>query len=39
MDLSSPVTELRGVGPTMAAQLRRLGICTLYDLLAYFPRD
>ena len=39
MDLSSPVTELRGVGPTKAAQLRRLGICTLYDLLAYFPRD
>ena len=39
MDLFSPVTDLRGVGPTRAAALQRLGIFTLYDLLAYFPRD
>ena len=39
MDLFSPVTELRGVGPARAAVFHRLGIFTLYDLLAYFPRD
>ena len=39
MDLFSPVTNLRGVGPARAAALQRLGIFTLYDLLAYFPRD
>ena len=39
MDLVSPVTDLRGVGPARAAALQRLGIFTLYDLLAYFPRD
>ena len=38
MDLFSPVTDLRGVGPARAAALQRLGIFTLYDLLAYFPR-
>ena len=39
MNLFSPVTDLRGVGPARAAALQRLGIFTLYDLLAYFPRD
>ena len=39
MDLFAPVTDLRGVGPARAAALQRLGIFTLYDLLAYFPRD
>ena len=39
MNLFSPVTDLRGVGPARAAALQRLGIYTLYDLLAYFPRD
>ena len=39
MDLFSPVTDLRGVGPARAAALQRLGIFTLYDLLAFFPRD
>ena len=39
MDLFSPVTDLRGVGPARAAALQRRGIFTLYDLLAYFPRD
>ena len=33
------MTDLRGVGPARAAALQRLGIFTLYDLLAYFPRD
>ena len=40
MDLFSPVTDLRGdwAGAGGAA-LQQLGIFTLYDLLAYFPRD
>lgn len=39
MDLFSSVRELHGVGPARAAQLEKLGIRTLYDLLAFFPRD
>ena len=39
MDLFSPVTELRGIGPTRAKQLSKLHIATLYDLIAYFPRS
>ncbi len=38
MDLFSPVTELRGIGPARAKQLQKLQIRTLYDLLAFFPR-
>ena len=39
MDLFSPVTELRSIGPARAKQLQKLQIRTLYDLLAFFPRD
>lgn len=39
MDLHTPVTQLRGIGPARAAQLGRLGICDLYDLLTFFPRS
>lgn len=39
MDLYSPVTELKGIKAVRAAQLQKLGIKTLYDLIAYFPRD
>ena len=38
MDLYSPVTALAGIGPSRAKQLQGLGIETLYDLIAYFPR-
>ncbi len=38
MDLNSPVTALAGIGPNRAKQLKGLGIETLYDLIAYFPR-
>ena len=38
MDLYSPVTVLQGIGPSRASQLAGLGIETLYDLIAYFPR-
>ena len=39
MNLYSPVTELKGIKTVRAAQLKKLGIETLYDLIAYFPRD
>ncbi|MGN0979462.1 MAG: ATP-dependent DNA helicase RecG [Candidatus Avoscillospira sp.] len=38
MDLDSPVTALAGIGPSRAKQLQGLGIETVYDLIAYFPR-
>jgi len=38
MDLYSPVTALQGIGPTRARQLQSLGIETIYDLIACFPR-
>ncbi len=39
MQLSDSVTVLKGIGPSRAKQLEKLNIRTLYDLLAYFPRD
>ncbi len=36
--LSSPVTDLRGVGPSRAHALSRLGIEYVRDLLFHFPR-
>ncbi len=38
MDLYSPVTALAGIGPSRAKLLQNLGIETLYDLIACFPR-
>ena len=38
MDLYSPVTVLQGIGPARAKQLAGLGIESIYDLIAYFPR-
>ena len=38
MDLYAPVTDLQGIGPARAKQLKVLGIETIYDLLSYFPR-
>ncbi len=38
MDIFSPVTELAGIGAKRARALEKLGVRTLYDLLAYFPR-
>ena len=38
MDLDSPITALQGIGPARAKQLAALGIETVYDLIAYFPR-
>lgn len=38
LQLCSPVTSLRGISTVRAAQLEKLGIRTLYDLITYFPR-
>ena len=38
MELDSPVTALAGIGPSRARQLKGLGIETVYDLIADFPR-
>ncbi len=32
------VTELRGVGPVLAAHLARIGVTTVRDLLLHLPR-
>ncbi|TAH32510.1 ATP-dependent DNA helicase RecG [Candidatus Saccharibacteria bacterium] len=38
MELSSPVTEVKGVGPEMAKKLHVLGVKTVADLIDYLPR-
>ena len=38
LTLNSSITELSGVGKTRAAQLNKLGIETLQDLIYCFPR-
>lgn len=38
MTLKSPVTELKGVGPEVARQLKSLGIETVGQLVEYLPR-
>ena len=37
--LSADITAVPGVGPSVAAKLRSLGIRTVRDLLFYFPRQ
>ena len=37
--LSTPVGDLDGIGPARVAEFGRLGVKTVGDLLAYFPRD
>ncbi len=38
VNLATPLTELRGVGPERAEQLTRLGLRTVQDLLLHRPR-
>lgn len=38
-NLSDPITMLKGIGPTKAAQFAELNIRTLGDLICHFPRD
>ena len=39
MELSDDIEVLKGVGPKKAQQLHGLGIGSLFDLLAHFPRS
>ena len=38
-DLNSEIKFLKGVGPTRASALKKLGIETFYDFLTHYPRD
>ena len=38
MKITDSVQYIKGVGPKKKAELARLGITTVYDLLTYFPR-
>ncbi|WP_315443880.1 ATP-dependent DNA helicase RecG [uncultured Selenomonas sp.] len=38
MQLTDSINKVRGVGVKKAATFARLGICTVYDLLTYYPR-
>jgi ATP-dependent DNA helicase RecG len=37
--LARSVSTLTGIGPKLAAQLAKLGLLTIHDLLRYYPRD
>lgn len=38
MSISTPLTELKGVGPAVAAKFAQLGLKTVADLIDYYPR-
>lgn len=38
MTLSSPIEELKGIGPQLSKKLHILGIKTVYELIDYLPR-
>lgn len=38
MNLNSPLTDVRGVGPEVAKKLAVLGLKTVHDLIDYYPR-
>lgn len=39
MTLQSPLTDLKGIGPALAAKFAALGVKTLADLADYYPRS
>lgn len=39
LQLDSPITQIRGVGPKFAARLASIGMLLVRDLLRYYPRD
>ena len=39
LELSSPLGEVRGIGPRLASRLAQLGLLVVHDLLHYYPRD
>ena len=38
LQLTDGIQYVKGVGPKKKAELNRLGLFTVYDLLTYFPR-
>lgn len=38
LDLRSDIKELKGIGPKRAAAFHRMGVHTIYDLLASYPK-
>ncbi len=38
MGISDPVSDLRGVGPSVVGQFEKLGVKTINDLIDYYPR-
>ena len=39
MELSDDITSLKGIGDRTAALFRRVGVCSLWDLLNHIPAD
>lgn len=39
MELTAPITAIKGIGEKTAARFAALGIVSVQDLLLYFPRD
>jgi ATP-dependent DNA helicase RecG len=39
MNLDTPIQYIKGVGPKMAARLKKIGIEKVQDLIFYFPRS
>lgn len=37
MDLSTPLSELPGIGPRVTYRLKKMGLATVYDLVFHFP--
>ena len=39
LELNSSVQYIKGVGDKMAKYLNKLDICTIYDILTFYPRE
>ena len=39
MNISSPITAIKGVGEKTKESFEKLGVYTVGDILLYFPRD
>ena len=39
MELSDDITSLKGIGEKTAALFKRVGVCSLWDLLNHIPAD
>ena len=37
-DLNTDVRYIKGIGEKKAQAFNKLGVCSLYDLISYFPR-